>query len=66
MVNAQGTTVEEPPAQPNGGGLNSTLSAGTVTMMTPIANGASINLQFLFGVQQGGSFRAFVIVEALP
>jgi hypothetical protein len=65
-VTVQGTTVEEPPAQPNGGGLNSSMSAGTVTMATPVANGASINLQFLFGVQQGGSFRVFVFVEALP
>ncbi|MFN2510476.1 MAG: beta strand repeat-containing protein [Pyrinomonadaceae bacterium] len=66
MVNAEGTTLETPPAQPNGGGLNSSMAAGTVTTGTPVVNGASINLQFLFGVQQGGSFRVFVIVEALP
>jgi hypothetical protein len=42
------------------------MSAGTVTMGTPVANGASINLQFLFGVEQGGGFRVFVFVEALP
>jgi hypothetical protein len=42
------------------------MTAGTVTMATPIANGASINLQFLFGIQQSGSFRVFVFVEALP
>ena len=35
-------------------------------MGTPLATGASINLQFLFGVQQNGGFRVFVIVEALP
>jgi uncharacterized repeat protein (TIGR01451 family) len=66
MVTVLGTTVETPPAQPNSGGLNSTFSAGTVTLGTPLANGDSINLQFLFGVQQTGSFRVFVFVEALP
>jgi hypothetical protein len=65
-VTVQGTTVELPPAQPNGGGLNSSMSAGTVTLATPLADTASINLQFLFGVQQNGGFRVFVFVEALP
>ncbi|MCA1593882.1 MAG: lamin tail domain-containing protein, partial [Acidobacteria bacterium] len=62
----QQTTLEEPPSQPNGGGFNSTLSAGTVTLGTPIANGASINVQFLLGIQQTGNFRFFINVEALP
>ena len=66
MISVIGTTLEVPPAQPNGGGQNSTLSAGTVTLGTPLANGASINLRFLMGVQQGGSFRFFINVEALP
>ncbi len=66
MVTVLGTTLETPPAQPNGGGLNSSLAAGTVTLGTPLANGASINMHFLFGVQQKGSFRVFVFVEAVP
>jgi predicted extracellular nuclease len=66
VVLIEGTTLEEPPAQPNGGGFNSTLSAGTITLSTPLAAGNSINLQFLLGVQQTGNFRFFVIVEALP
>lgn len=65
-VNVQGTTLEQPPPQPNGGGFNSTFSAGTVTLGTPIANGASINVRFLLGIQQTGSFKIFVNVEALP
>lgn len=65
-VNVQGTTLEQPPPQPNGGGFNSTLSAGTVTLGTPLANGASINLQFMLGIQQTGNFRIYVNVEALP
>jgi hypothetical protein len=46
--------------------LNSTLSSGTVTLATPVANGASINVQLLLGVQQPGAFRFLIIVEALP
>lgn len=61
-----GTTLEQPPTQALGGGWNSTLSAGTITLATPLANGASINLQFLLGVQQTGSFKFFFNVEALP
>jgi len=56
----------ETPLQPNGGGLTSTLAAGTVTSGTPIAPGATIDLQFVLGVQQDGSFRFLVNVEALP
>jgi hypothetical protein len=64
-ITVKGTTLEQPPAQaPNiGGGLNSTV---TVTLGTPLANNASINVQFLLGVQQTGLFRFYVVVEALP
>jgi hypothetical protein len=62
----QGTTVETPPSQPNGGAFNSSWSAGTVTLGTPLANGASINVQFLLGIQQTGSFKVYVNMEALP
>ena len=65
-VTVNGTTLEQPPSQPNGGGFNSSMSAGTVTLATPIANGASIDVRFLLGIQQTGSFKFFVNVEALP
>jgi hypothetical protein len=67
-VTVQGLTREQPPTQPNnvGGGWNSTLSAGTVTLGTPLANGASINVNFLLGVKQPGNFRFYIVVEALP
>jgi hypothetical protein len=65
-VSVLATTLEEPPGQPNGGGVNSTLSAGTVTLATPLANGASLNVSFLLGVQQTGTFRFLIIIEALP
>jgi hypothetical protein len=63
-VTVQGTTLETPPAQGIGGGLNSALAAGTVTLSAPLAPGASIDLQFLLGVNVGGNFRFFIIVEA--
>jgi hypothetical protein len=62
----QSSTLEQPPSQPNGGGFNSSLSAGTVTLGTPLANGASINLHFLMGLQQTGSFKLYLNIEALP
>ena len=62
----QGTTLEQPPSQPNGGAFNGSYSAGTVTLATPLANGASINLQFLLGIQQTGTFKFFFNIEALP
>jgi hypothetical protein len=65
-VTVQGTTLEQPPSQPNGGGFNSSLSAGTVTLATPLANGASIDLRWLIGIQQNGSFKFYLNLEALP
>ena len=65
-VTVQGTTLEEPPSQPNGGGFNSSMSVGVVTLATPIANGASVDVRFLLGIQQTGSFKFFINVEALP
>ncbi|MDT4953956.1 MAG: hypothetical protein QOJ02_2094 [Acidobacteriota bacterium] len=64
-VLVQGTTLESPPAQTNGGGVNSTLAAGTITLGTPLANGASVNLRFLFGIQQEGDYRIGIVLEAL-
>ena len=65
-VTVNGTTLEQPPSQPNGGGFNSSLSAGTVTLATPLANGASIDVRFVLGIQQTGSFKFYLNIEALP
>jgi hypothetical protein len=62
----EGGEVGEDPSQPNGGGFNSSMSAGTITLGTPLANGASLNIQFLLGIQQTGNFRFYVNIEALP
>lgn len=61
----EGTTLELAPAQTLGGGFNSTLDASTVTF-SPLIPGASVNLRFLLGVQEQGTFRFLVNVEALP
>ena len=65
-VTVNGTTLEQPPSQPNGGGFNSSLSDGTITLATPLANGASVDVRFLLGIQQTGSFKFYINVEALP
>jgi len=63
QVTAQSTVLETPPAQANGGGYNSTLS---VAIPGGLAPNASINVNFALGVVQGGTFRFYIIVEALP
>lgn len=64
-VSVLGTTLEQPPGQPNGGGFNSSLSADTINLATPLAPGASVNVHFLLGVQQTGSFKFYINVEVL-
>ena len=56
-VTVFGTTLEQPPSQPNGGGFGSSLSVGAVTSATPLAVGASIDVRFLVGIQQTGKFK---------
>jgi hypothetical protein len=63
QVTAVATVLETPPAQPNGGGYNSTV---TVSIPGGLANNASIDVNFSLGVVQGGTFRFYIIVEALP
>ncbi|HEX8181042.1 MAG TPA: thrombospondin type 3 repeat-containing protein [Pyrinomonadaceae bacterium] len=63
-VLVRGLTLEEPPAQPFGGGANSSLSANTITFDTSIEPGGSIDVSFMLGVERGGAYRFFVNVEA--
>jgi hypothetical protein len=70
-VPVKGVTVEQGAptitiAQPNGGGMNTSLGTGAVTVAQPLAPGASVNITFRLGVQLGGTFRFFVNIEALP
>jgi hypothetical protein len=64
-VLVQGTTLETPPAQTLGGGVNSTLAAGTITLGTPLLNGSSANLRFLFGVEQHGNYHIGIVIETV-
>lgn len=63
-VNVFGTRLEQPPQQLRGGGWNATLAADSITLLTPLAPGDRIPLQFLTAIQQGGSYRFLVTVEA--
>jgi hypothetical protein len=64
-TSTRGLTLEMPPDQPMAGGLNSTLSAVSVTLDAPIPDGESININFLLGVQDPGLYRFYVNVEVL-
>jgi hypothetical protein len=64
-VLVQGTTLEQPPLQPGGGGFNSTLSSGTITLASPLASGQSLDVRFLLGIMQTGNFKFFINIEAL-
>ena len=63
-VNVRGTTVETPPVQPKGGGWNTSMNVGFINFGSPLANGASVSVQFLLGVQQTGTFKFFINIEA--
>jgi hypothetical protein len=68
-VTVQGTTHDQAisPHNPiNGGGFNSSLAINAITLAAPLAPGASLNLQFLLGIQQTGNFRFYLNIEALP
>jgi subtilisin family serine protease len=60
----RGTTLEEPPAQALGGGLNSSLTLDLSS--SPLAPGASLDVQFLLGVMREGKYSFVVNVETLP
>jgi hypothetical protein len=59
-VNVMGTILEQPPAQPNGGGWNSSLR-----VPVSIPEGESVNVQFVLGIQQTGTFRFYINVETI-
>lgn len=64
-VTAQALAVQTPAAQALGGGLNSSANAGVVTTTAPLANGASVVVEFNLGVQVDGAYRFHVVPEAL-
>ena len=62
----RGSTLEQPPGRPDGSGYNAALSVGAVTPARPLAAGATVDVQLLFGVRQAGTVAVDVNVEALP
>lgn len=66
VITVLGTTLEQPPSQPNGGAFNGTYSVGTVTLGTPIPPGNSVIVRFLMGIQQTGLFKLYLNIEVLP
>ncbi|HEX8353701.1 MAG TPA: lamin tail domain-containing protein [Pyrinomonadaceae bacterium] len=64
VVAVRGVRLEEPPAQPAGGGYNSSLSADFITLGSPLLPGQSVNIVFKLGVMRTGSFRFIINVEA--
>ena len=66
QVTISGTTVEQPPVQVRGGGINTTLSVGSVFVGAPLAAGASINIRVVFGVMKKGSYSVSFTPEVLP
>ncbi|MCA1614629.1 MAG: hypothetical protein LC795_10915 [Acidobacteria bacterium] len=64
-VDVRGTYVEQPPTQPNGGALNSSLGVGYINLDgNTIEDGETVSVQFLLGVEKTGSFRFYINVEA--
>ena len=61
-----GTTVEVPPDQPNGGGINTSLVVPSITPANPLADGDSIHIQFRMGIQQHGAYKLCLHSESLP
>jgi hypothetical protein len=64
-VDVLGTFVEQPPTQVNGGGLNSSMAVGTISLENQLPDGESVNVQFLLGIQQTGSYRFYVNIEMI-
>jgi predicted extracellular nuclease len=64
-VTVRGTTVEQPPTQANGGGWDTTMKVGVISTGAPLADGQSVSVQFLLGIQQTGAFKFFINIEAV-
>lgn len=56
----RGTTLEQPPSLPLAGGFDPVLPVPAAAPGSPLANNASIDVQFHFGVQKNGNYRAII------
>jgi hypothetical protein len=64
-VLVRGTTLEQPPNQTLSGGINSSLAVPSVDAANPLAAGATIAIQFAFGLEEMGDVRLALNAEAL-
>jgi hypothetical protein len=64
VVTVRGVRLEEPPAQPAGGGYNASLSADFITLGSPLLPGQSVNVVFKLGIMRDGPFRFIINIEA--
>src|SRR5207237_8745244 len=55
-------TLEEPPTQGVGGGLNSSLAVGTITLAAQLKQGMVVDVVFKLGVLVYGTYSYFMIV----
>ncbi|HKP35490.1 MAG TPA: hypothetical protein VJT71_01435 [Pyrinomonadaceae bacterium] len=55
-----------PPFQPQGGGVNALIVAGTINNLNSLPNGSSVDVHFLLGIQQTGTYRFYINVEVFP
>ena len=62
VTTVHGLSLEGPPAQPIGGGLNSTLVR---VLPGPLAPGGSVDINIVFEVWKGGSFAFTTQAEAI-
>ncbi len=62
----QALMLDAPTTLPSGGGLNSSLRAGTITLQQPLQPGQSVDVNFWLAVVTSGQFRYFLNVEAQP
>jgi hypothetical protein len=65
-VLVRGTTHEEPPSQPFGGGINATFAVSHITPANPLPPRGVTYVQFRFGVEKLGNFHVLLNAEALP
>ncbi|HEU4511347.1 MAG TPA: hypothetical protein VFR78_24170 [Pyrinomonadaceae bacterium] len=63
---AEGTDLEQPPQQANGGGFNSSIRGSIVNLINPLPNGVSVSFNFEMGIQQTGCYSLALVAEALP
>lgn len=59
----RGLTLEQPPDQAQGGGLNSSLRVSRITPDAPLPAGASITVEFRLNVIRAGNLNVTVIAE---